>query len=149
MDVIIRKGTEKEIGDLYRLICELAIYERAPNDVIVNTEILLRDFQKGDFIYWVADFEGEIVGIALCYLRYSTWKGRCLYLEDFIISEKARRKGLGQKLWNVVIEYAQMGDYFSLNWQVLDWNEPALEFYRKQKAELDAQWVNGRIILGK
>lgn len=147
MQAEIRLGSEAEIEDLYRLICELAIYERAPQEVIVSPSVLLRDFLNGDFTYWVAIFDGQVVGVALCYLRYSTWKGRCLYLEDFIITKSFRRQGLGQQLWDAVLAYAQVGDYYSLNWQVLEWNEPALEFYRKQQSELDAEWVNGRLVL--
>lgn len=147
IDITVRMAHEGDIADIYELITELAEYERAADEVINTPEQLLKDWQNGFYKAWVAQFNGQTVGMALCYDRYSTWKGRCLYLEDIVVKHSYRRSGAGSALMRALIEYAKQHQYFSINWQVLTWNEPALNFYKKWKAEIDKEWWNGRIIL--
>lgn len=145
--IAVREGRKEDLPAVLDLIKELAAYERAAQEVI-NTEAKLQeDFEAGRFKLWVAVDESDIVGMALCYERYSTWKGRCLYLEDIVVRELYRRCGIGSRLFSTLIEYAKAKGYYSLNWQVLDWNEPALNFYKKWKAEIDTTWWNGKIVL--
>ena len=93
----------------------------------------------------VATLEGEIIGFALFYVSYSTWKGRCLYLEDFYVKESKRKLGIGQVLFEEVVSIAKARKVKRMDWQVLEWNEPALKFYSKNDAILDCEWINGRI----
>lgn len=138
-----KRGDEKAI---FELICELALYEKAPEQVTNTAEQLAIDLFKDkicDAI--VARIEGKIVGFALFYVSYSTWKGRCLYLEDFYVKESCRKLGIGQLLFDEVVSIAKARKVKRMDWQVLDWNEPAIQFYRKNEAILDGEWVNGRL----
>ncbi len=147
MPIYVRKALESDIDDMYRLIAELAEYERSRQELILTPSDLLHHYKSGYFKAWVARFEDQTVGMALCYDRYSTWKGRCLYLEDIVVQEKYRRIGAGSALMHALISFARREGYYSINWQVLTWNEPALHFYKKWNAEIDRQWWNGRIII--
>lgn len=138
-----KRGDEKAI---FELICELASYEKAPEQVTNTAEQLAIDlFEDNICDAIVARIEGEIVGFALFYVSYSTWKGRCLYLEDFYVKESCRKLGIGQLLFDEVVSIAKARKVKRMDWQVLDWNEPALQFYRKNEAILDGEWVNGRL----
>lgn len=136
-----------DITDIYELIAELAEYEHAADEVINTPDQLLKDWQNGYFKAWVAQLNGQTIGMALCYDRYSTWKGRCLYLEDIVVKQSHRRSGAGSALMQALVKYATENRYYSINWQVLTWNEPALNFYKKWKAEIDKEWWNGRLIV--
>lgn len=131
------------------LVQELANYEKAPNEVTVTLE----HFQESGFgenpVWWgfVAKENGIIHGFALYYIRYSTWKGQALYLEDLLVTEKMRGKGIGKLLFDRLIEEAKEKGFKRMCWQVLEWNEPAINFYRKYNATLDPEWVNGIIDL--
>jgi GNAT superfamily N-acetyltransferase len=94
---------------------------------------------------FVAELESTIVGIALYYEKYSTWQGRCIYLEDIIVTESQRGNGLGHRLFQAVIDMANQRNSARMEWQVLDWNEPAINFYRKYNANLDGEWLNGKL----
>lgn len=144
---IVRKGERKDVGQLLKLIQELADYEKAPNEVIITEEILLKDGFGPDkiFDFYVADHGGEILGIALYYTKYSTWKGRCLFLEDIIVSEQHRRKGIGELLFKQVVEAAEKAGVKRLEWQVLDWNKPAIEFYKKHESLFEPEWINCKL----
>ena len=147
MSVQIRWATADDCGRLLELIKELAIYERAPEAVTVTLEEFV-DAGFGTKSVWKAFVasDGDIIlGFALYYTRYSTWKGRRLYLEDFLVTEESRGKGVGKLLFDRVIFEANSGEYSGMVWQVLDWNEPALNFYRKYNAELDSGWINGSL----
>lgn len=141
---------EARIGDeesIHGLISELALYEKAPNEV-TNTVAKLRVDLFVDRVCEALVVENEVsevVGFALYYQSYSTWKGRCLYLEDFYIKPDFRRGGIGSELFNQVVEIAKKWQVKRMDWQVLDWNEPAIEFYKKHQAVLDPEWVNGRL----
>jgi GNAT superfamily N-acetyltransferase len=143
----IRKGTAQDLQAAFNLILELAVYEKAPQEVTNSPEKMLVDgFGKNPvFEFYVAEEASQIVGIALYYVRYSTWKGRCIYLEDIIITEKWRGQGIGKVLFEAVMQETVKQDAALLVWQVLDWNEPALNFYRKFNAAFDAEWLNGRL----
>nr|WP_222619823.1 GNAT family N-acetyltransferase [Pontibacter sp. KCTC 32443] len=128
-----------------QLIQELAEYEKAPNEVTNTLEDMRRDGfgERPIFEFFVAESEAEgIVGISLYYTAYSTWKGRTIYLEDLVVTERLRRSGIGKKLFDAVAEEAKRLGAKRFRWQVLDWNEPAIAFYKKIGAELDGEWMN-------
>jgi GNAT superfamily N-acetyltransferase len=143
----IRKGFESDLPHILELIKELAAYEKAPAEV----EVTLNEMQNWGFgkdkifEFFIAEDAGKIVGLALYYYKYSTWKGKCLFLEDIIITETYRRYGLGSKLFREVVLVAKQQKVRRMEWQVLDWNEPALNFYKKYDAALDAEWINGKL----
>ncbi|MDZ4822795.1 MAG: GNAT family N-acetyltransferase [Flavobacteriales bacterium] len=147
MDVIIREGKKEDIPQVLELVNELAEYERAPREVTNTEEEMLRDGFGVNPVYgmFVAELDKEIVGMAIHYIRYSTWKGRCLYLEDIVVKENFRGKQIGRMLFNEVALLAKRKNYAALVWQILDWNEPALNFYRKYNAEFDDEWVTGKL----
>ncbi len=137
-------GDEKAI---HALIVELAIYEREPDAVINTPEQLFHDLFEDSICeaLVVENAKGEIVGFALYYTSYSTWKGRCLYLEDFYVLPDFRRGGIGHELFQAVVDIAKERGVKRMDWQVLEWNDPALSFYKKQNAILDPEWINGRL----
>ncbi|MBC5775791.1 GNAT family N-acetyltransferase [Pontibacter sp. KCTC 32443] len=141
----IRKGTIDDLPQVLQLIQELAEYEKAPNEVTNTLEDMRRDGfgERPIFEFFVAESEAEgIVGISLYYTAYSTWKGRTIYLEDLVVTERLRRSGIGKKLFDAVAEEAKRLGAKRFRWQVLDWNEPAIAFYKKIGAELDGEWMN-------
>lgn len=142
----IRQAQPGDEAAIHGLICELALYEKAPDEVINTVDQLRTDlFEDKVCEAMVVENEAqEIVGFALFYLSYSTWKGRCLYLEDFYIQPEFRRGGTGSELFLKVVETAKKWGVKRMDWQVLDWNEPAIAFYRKHEAILDGEWINGR-----
>ncbi|MEH3114260.1 GNAT family N-acetyltransferase [Pedobacter terrae] len=147
MEFNIRFATAEDCPRILELINELAVYERAPDEVTVTLDQFI-DAGFGKNPVWkayVAEVDHTIVGFALYYTRYSTWKGCRLYLEDFIVTEEFRGKGLGKILFEKVIEEAKTGNYSGMVWQVLDWNEPAINFYHKYKAQLESGWINASL----
>lgn len=146
-DIKIRKGTETDLNQVLALVKELAVYERAPNEVEVTLEEMQNwGFGKDKvFEFFVAEHENKIVGIALYYYKYSTWKGKCLFLEDIIVTETYRRYGLGSKLFNEVAVVAKQEKVRRMEWQVLEWNETALNFYKKYDSHFDKEWVNCKL----
>ncbi len=143
----IRKGTKADLPAAMDLIHELAIYEKAPEQVNNTVERMEEDGfgEHPVFDFFVAEEEGEVRGMALFYFRYSTWKGKSLYLEDLIVREADRGKGMGKLLLDAIVMEAKVLDCRQVNWQVLDWNEPAIRFYEKLGAELDGEWINCRL----
>ena len=143
----IRKGTSEDVPALYGLIKELALYEKAPEQVTLTLDELKEDGFGENPIYalFVAEINTEIVGIALYYEKYSTWQGRCIYLEDIVVTESERGKGIGHQLFQAVIGVAKERNSARMEWQVLDWNEPAINFYKKYNANLDGEWLNGKL----
>ncbi|MEA5428722.1 GNAT family N-acetyltransferase [Arcicella lustrica] len=144
MSVIIRKGIREDVPVMFELIKELALYEKAPEQVTNTVEQMYVDGFGDNPIFGsiVAEVAGEVVGLALYYYRYSTWKGKRLYLEDLIVSEKMRGKGLGEKLLEATIQQAKDDACTGVMWQVLDWNEPAINFYKKFGTRMDGEWIN-------
>jgi GNAT superfamily N-acetyltransferase len=145
--MLIRKGEKRDIGSLLDLIKELAEYEKAPNEVVVNANELKEDCfgDKPVFDFYVAEYDEKIIGIALYYIKYSTWKGKCVFLEDIIVSEAYRQMGAGKKLFDAVVFVAKKLKVKRLEWQVLDWNKPAIGFYKKLNANFDDEWINCKL----
>ena len=143
----IRKGTKADLPAALELINELAVYEKAPEQVENSVARIEEDGFGEDpvFGFFVAEEEGEVKGMALHYYRYSTWKGKSLYLEDLIVREADRGKGMGKLLLDAIVMEAKAQNCYQVNWQVLDWNEPAIRFYEKLGAELDGEWINCRL----
>ena len=145
MPAIIRRAKIEDCPRMLELVNELAVYERAPQEVTVS----LTHFAESGFgpnpVWWafVAEVNGIINGFALYYIRYSTWKGQKMYLEDIIVTEAARGRGLGALLMDALIKEAKEKNFQGMTWQVLNWNEPALNFYRKYNTRFDDEWVNG------
>lgn len=146
--ITLRYAIESDCERLLALIRELAVYERAPDEVTVSLEAF-KDAGFGNKPVWKAfvaeNTQHGIVGFALFYTRYSTWKGCRLYLEDFIVTDTYRGKGIGRLLFERVIREAKENAYEGMVWQVLDWNEPAINFYNRYHATLEAGWLNGSL----
>lgn len=147
MNLIIRKGTPQDITQALHLVKELAIYEKAPNEVEVTVEEMTEwGFGKDkQFDFFVAEENNIIIGIALYYYKYSTWKGKCLFLEDIIVTESQRGKGIGKLLFDEVVKVAKAEKVRRMEWQVLEWNTPAIKFYEKYNATLDGEWINCKL----
>lgn len=144
MEVQIRRAEPHDVPRMLELVKELALFEKAPEAVTV-TEAEMHDAGFGPnavWVGWVAEFAGIIHGIAICYTRYSTWRGRALYLEDIVVTEAARGQGIGDRLIRTCISYAAANNYNRMRWQVLDWNTDAMRFYRRFDATFDDGWVN-------
>ena len=147
MAITVRRATKEDCPRLLELVKELALYEKAPDEVTVT----MAHFEESGFganpVWWafVAEEEGFIYGFALYYIRYSTWKGQAMYLEDIVVTENARGKGIGKLLFDRLIEEAREKGSKRMVWQVLEWNEPAINFYNKYNATFDGEWLNGSI----
>ena len=156
LDIKIRKAVKEDCAKMMELIQELAVYEKAPEEVTVDFNHFIESgfgpnpvwqafvatsplptTQNGD-----GDEKREVIGFALYYIRYSTWKGQRLYLEDLLVTDKLRGKGIGKLLFDQLIAECKEKKYSGLVWQVLDWNEPAINFYKKYNAAIDSGWLN-------
>jgi len=144
MDINIRYAVKADCERLLELIHELALYERAPQEVTVTLEEFVNAGFGATPVWkaFVAERDGKILGFALYYIRYSTWKGCRLYLEDFIVTEEERGNGTGKILFERVMQEAKDKGYNGMSWQVLDWNAPAINFYNKYQANLEGGWLN-------
>ena len=140
--MLIRKGEKKDMKAVLELIKELATFEKEPDAVVVTVADLERDgFADFPLFHtFVAEVDGEIVGIALYYYRYSTWKGKTIHLEDLIVKEKMRGSGLGFALYSKIIEQGKIDKVGRIEWAVLDWNTPAIDFYIKSGAKVLDDW---------
>ncbi|MFN4880931.1 MAG: GNAT family N-acetyltransferase [Bacteroidota bacterium] len=146
--IIIREAIKEDAPELMRLIRELAEFERAPSEVLNNTEQLTEDgWGNGQplFTCFVAEEEHHIMGMALFHQAYSTWKGRYIYLDDLIVEAPSRGQGIGTMLFNRLITYCKDTGAHQLRWHVLNWNEPAIYFYKKYQASLDPDWITGKL----
>ena len=145
MEILIRKAGMEDCVRMMELVQELAIYERAPDEVTVSLQHFM-DSGFGENPVWqafVATEVEEVIGFALWYTRYSTWKGQRMYLEDLLVTESMRGKGIGKLLFDALIEESKIKKYSGLVWQVLDWNEPAINFYKKYKeVNIEGGWLN-------
>jgi GNAT superfamily N-acetyltransferase len=142
MEVKIRRGEKKDLPHVLALIYELAEFEKAPDAVTNTVEDMERDGfgDKPVFGFHVAEVEGKIIGIAIYFVKYTTWKGKGLYLDDLIVTEKYRGKGIGKKLLDAFMHQAKNSNAKQVHWQVLDWNTPAVDFYKKVGARVEEQW---------
>jgi GNAT superfamily N-acetyltransferase len=145
MNIKIRKAIISDCERMMELVRELAIFERAPDEVTVTLEHFI-ETGFGEKPVWQAlvavNEEEKIIGISLYYMRYSTWKGLRLYLEDLIVTFEYRGKGIGKMLFESTVEEARKMGINGIMWQVLDWNEPAIEFYKKYGADVSSEWLN-------
>lgn len=147
MNVVIRKAEARDVSRMLGLVRELATFEKEPEAVTV-TEEHMRDAGFGPrpvWVGWVAEVDGHIQGMAVCYERYSTWRGRCLYLEDIVVTEAARGRRIGERLFKACASHALEQGHHHMLWQVLDWNTEAMRFYVRLGATFDPKWVNGRM----
>lgn len=144
-----RLANEKDVNAIYALIRELAIFEKAELELQNTPEQLLIDGFKENPSYYciVAEEKHVVVGMSFLYVRYSTWKGRVLYLEDLVVKQNYRNKGIGSQLMNSTVEFAKLNDFKRIQWQVLDWNIDAIRFYKKFNAQFDTEWTNVHINL--
>ncbi len=145
--ITIRPGTIHDLPRVLELVRELAEYEKAPQEVAVTLQEM-ENWGFGPakiFDFFVAEENKQIIGIAVYYYKYSTWKGKCLFLEDIVVTESQRGKGLGKLLFEAVARVAKEKKVRRMEWQVLDWNTPAIKFYEKYKASLDPEWINGKL----
>jgi GNAT superfamily N-acetyltransferase len=138
----IRKGKSEDMVAVLDLIQELAIFEKEPDAVLITAEDLVRDGFGANplFHVFVAEVDSEIVGIALYYYRYSTWKGKTLHLEDLVVKDKMRGTGLGYALYSEIIKQGKKDNVRRIEWNVLDWNTPAIDFYEKSGAKVLRDW---------
>ncbi|MCW3074460.1 MAG: family acetyltransferase [Flaviaesturariibacter sp.] len=149
MEISIRRAVKEDCERIVELVKELALYERAPKEVTVT----LNHFEESGFganpVWWafVAEVDGVIQGFALWYVRFSTWKGQRMFLEDFYVSEDMRGQGLGKLLFEQLITEAKAQSFNGIQWQVLEWNEPAINFYKKYNAVFDGEWFNCAIAI--
>ncbi len=144
MSLKIRKGREEDLERVLELIQELADYEKEP-DAVVNTVDQMRIDGFGTnpiFGFIVAEKDGSVIGASIYYYRYSTWKGKRMYLEDLIVTESERGSGAGRLLFDETIKIGKNANCSGMMWQVLDWNEPAINFYKKYNSQLDSEWIN-------
>lgn len=149
MSINIRKAVKEDCPRLMELVQELAVFEKAPDQVTVTMEHFVESGFGPNPVWWafVAEEDGKVQGFALYYIRYSTWKGQRIYLEDLLVSEAMRGKGMGKLLFERVLQEAKDNNYSGMVWQVLDWNEPAINFYKKYNAVIDDEWLNCAINL--
>ena len=140
--MIIRKATKNDMPSVLELIQELATFEKEPDAVVVTVDDLIRDgFSENPlFQCFIAEVDGEIIGMALFYYRYSTWKGKTIHLEDLIVKENKRGTGAGFALYKEIIKQGKSENVRRIEWNVLDWNTPAIDFYEKSGAKVLGDW---------
>jgi GNAT superfamily N-acetyltransferase len=148
MDSIkIRKAKKKDLPEILGLVKELAFYEKEPEEVTCQLSEYESSFEEGNFCCLVAELEGNILGMALYFYVFSTWKGKMMYLEDFVVSPELRGKGVGKRIFDFLLIEAKTNNCKLIKWQVLDWNVQAQNFYKKYNADIEKQWWNGKIFL--
>ncbi len=148
MSIVLRQGEAVDIPEVLELVKQLADFEKAPNEV----EVTIKEMSEWGFgsnkvfDFFVLLKNDRIVGTAIYYYKYSTWKGRCLFLEDIIVTETERNQGFGKLLFNEVVQVAKNQKVRRMEWQVLDWNTNAIEFYKKYNSNFDGEWINCKLV---
>ncbi|GAB3165244.1 GNAT family N-acetyltransferase [Telluribacter humicola] len=142
MNVITRQGTRHDIPSVFELVKELAIYEKALDQIANTPDRMAQDYDDKLYDFFVAEADGKIIGLSLYYFRYSTWKGKRLYMEDIIVTEAMRGNGIGKLLFDATVQAARDTNCTGMMWQVLNWNVSAVGFYRKYGTRFDDEWVN-------
>ncbi|MFI5148999.1 MAG: GNAT family N-acetyltransferase [Bacteroidia bacterium] len=147
MEIKIRKGYKEDLPAILGLIRELATFEKATDEVEVSLEDLEEDGfgERPIFRFVVAETDERIVGMALYYIKYSSWKGKCVFLEDIIVTESFRRYQIGKKLFSEVVKAAKQMRVKRVEWQVLDWNAPAIRFYENYDTQFMKEWISCRL----
>lgn len=147
MNILVRKGTKEDMPSVHALVYELAVFEKAPEEVTNTVEDMWQDGFGAQPVFFclVAEVDGDIVGTAIYHLKYSTWKGKGVYLDDIVVTESMRGKKVGSRLFDEVVRDAERMNAKQLHWQVLDWNEPAIQFYNKYQANMDGEWINCKL----
>lgn len=149
MKIIIRKGKKEDMPQVLSLIQELALYEKAPDEVTNTVDDMIRDGFGNQPVFKCLVAESDefrIVGMAIYYIKYSTWKGKGIYLDDIVVTESQRSKGIGKLLFDAVIKETADCGAKQLHWQVLNWNESAISFYRKYQPDFNEEWINCKLI---
>ncbi|MEL6389891.1 MAG: GNAT family N-acetyltransferase [Bacteroidota bacterium] len=146
MNITIRPVVSADLSDVYDLVRELAIYEKALDQLKMTATDYVQYHKEGVFEAIVAEANSKIVGTCIYYLTFSTWKGKMLYLEDFVVTPELRGKRIGEQLFKGFIDIAKSTGCTMVKWQVLDWNEPAIRFYKRHGATIEKEWWNGKII---
>jgi GNAT superfamily N-acetyltransferase len=156
MDVIIRKGRKEDVPAVHQLVMELATFEKAPEQVTNTVEKMTEDGFGQSPVYGLIVAEnltpgpspkerGVIIGMAIYFIKYSTWRGKGLFLEDLIVTESHRKSGIGKKLFDAVLAEAKKMSAKTMHWQVLDWNTPAIEFYKKYNCTFEGEWIDCKL----
>ncbi len=143
----IRMGTESDIESAFELVRELAEYEKALDEVTTTPDYYRTVYKQGLFSFIIAERKEEPVGIMIFFDAFSTWKGKMLWLEDFVVREQARRSGIGEQMFWFLVDYARKNEYALIKWEVLNWNTPAINFYKKIGARLETNWWDGKYFL--
>ena len=143
-DVTIRRARIEDMGGILELVKELARFEEAEDQVKTTIEDYEKNFLSGVFDSSVAEIDGKIVGMVLYFVCWSTWRGRMMYLDDFVVQENLRQKGVGQMLFDELFIEAKKRGCKLVKWQVLDWNKSALKFYKKNDSIIEKEWWNGK-----
>ncbi len=148
---IIRPARAADVPAMFALVKELALFEKAPEQVTNSEADMLRDGfgEQPVFRSLVAECEGQVVGLAIFFVKYSTWKGKGLYLDDLIVTETHRGRGIGLALLKAYLEEARRSGARQVHWQVLDWNQPAIDLYKKMGASLEAEWLDCKMNVGE
>lgn len=146
MEITIRKANVNDMERVHHLVNELAIFENEPEAVKIDVQYYKNCFEEGIFQALVAEVGSKIIGVTIYYMTFSTWKGKMIYLEDFVVNSDFRNMGVGQKLWNALVQESKTQKSKLLKWQVLDWNKDAIRFYEKNGATIETEWWNGKII---
>ncbi len=145
--MIIKTSESVHVPGIYALVEELAIYEKAREEMTMTLEGYHKAFKEGQFKSFVAlDDEDNVIGTCIYYDTFSTWKGKMLYLEDFVVKEAYRKSGIGQQLFDRLISIGRDENYALVKWQVLDWNVPAIKFYEKNKSIIEKEWWNCKVV---
>lgn len=147
MSIQIRQATKADVPALHGLVAELAEYVGERHNFTATIATYEKDFEAGFYHAVVAEDDGKVVGMALYYFVYSTWKGRMIYLEDFVLDPNYRRQGIGQRLWDVLLERGRERGCQLLKWQVVNTNTEAMKFYHAQEATIEDTWLNGKLYL--
>lgn len=144
--IVYRKMKDSDIANIRSLVTELAQYEKAQSELKTTTKDYESSFQGGVYDAWIAEVDHAVVGMALYYPMFSTWKGKMLYLEDFYVQPQHRGAGIGQRLFDLFIATAKDSSCAGAKWQVLDWNKDAIRFYERNEASIETEWYNGKIL---
>lgn len=149
MNIKICPAERIHVKGIYHLVEELAVYEKARHEMTMTLDQYDTAFEEGQFESIVALLDDKVIGTCIYYDTFSTWKGKMLYLEDFVVNEKFRKAGVGQLLYNELLKIGRRKEAALVKWQVLDWNDPAIKFYEKNNATIEKEWWNCKVIYSR